>query len=70
MSSGIVVINAVKIETLDTTIYELKRAGFIMDISQISVSRIKAAGDGNFLSALNPVFIITGLKNSEGGEYL
>jgi precorrin-6Y C5,15-methyltransferase (decarboxylating) len=67
MSAGIAVINAVKIETLNSAIYELQRSGFAVDISQVSVSRIKAAGDGNYLSALNPVFIISGLKNSGGG---
>jgi precorrin-6Y C5,15-methyltransferase (decarboxylating) len=67
MLSGITVINAAKIETLNKAIDELQKAGFAVDISQVSVSRTKAAGDGNYLSALNPVFIISGIKNSEGG---
>ena len=60
MFSGIAIINATKIETLVKAIAEMQKAGFKVDISQISVSRTKAVDNGNFLSALNPVFIIKG----------
>ena len=65
MFSGIVIINATKIETLAKAIARMEKAGFRVDISQISVSRTKAVDNGNYLSALNPVFIIRGIKNSE-----
>lgn len=60
MFNGIVVINATKIETLDKAIAVMQKAGFSVDISQVSVSRSKAVDNGNYLSALNPVFIIKG----------
>ncbi len=63
--SGIAIINAAKIETLATAVAEMQKAGFRVDISQVSVSRTKAVDNGNYLSALNPVFIIRGIKNSE-----
>ncbi|MGO9016077.1 MAG: precorrin-6y C5,15-methyltransferase (decarboxylating) subunit CbiE [Dissulfurispiraceae bacterium] len=58
MFSGVAVINATKIETLARAITEMQKAGFRVDISQVSVSRTKAVDNGNFLSALNPVFIV------------
>lgn len=58
MAAGIIVINAAKIETLHEAASELEKAGFSVDVAQISVSRTKAIGDGNYFSALNPVFVI------------
>lgn len=63
MPSGIVVINATKMDTLNKAIGELERTGFVVNISQVSVSRTSPAGIGSHLSALNPVFIISGNKN-------
>src|SRR5208337_4480456 len=60
MPSGIAIINATKIETLAEAIAEMQKAGFRVDISQVSVSRNKAVDNGNYLSALNPVFIVRG----------
>jgi precorrin-6Y C5,15-methyltransferase (decarboxylating) len=62
MFSGIVIINATKIETLAKATEEMQNAGFRVEISQVSVSRTKAVDNGNYLSALNPVFIIRGIK--------
>ena len=58
--SGIVIVNATKIETLAKSIADMHNAGFRVDISQVSVSRTKAVDNGNYLSALNPVFIVKG----------
>src|SRR5208283_4881198 len=60
MFSGIVIVNATKIETLAKSIADMHNAGFRVDISQVSVSRTKAVDNGNYLSALNPVFIVKG----------
>ncbi len=60
MFSGIAVVNATKIETLAKAIAGMQKAGFRVDISQVSVSRTKALDKGNYLSALNPVFIVKG----------
>ena len=60
MFSGIAIINATKIETLAKAIAGMQKAGFKVEISQVSVSRTKAVDNGNYLSPLNPVFIVKG----------
>jgi precorrin-6Y C5,15-methyltransferase (decarboxylating) len=60
MPSGIVVINAISIETLNDAKQALSEHGFTVSISEISVSRSKIIAGKTHLSALNPVFIITG----------
>ncbi|HEW81354.1 MAG TPA: precorrin-6y C5,15-methyltransferase (decarboxylating) subunit CbiE, partial [Nitrospirae bacterium] len=63
MDSGIVVINAVTIETLNEAVQSLENSGFRVDISEVSISRSKPIGDKKQMSALNPIFIISGEKN-------
>ncbi|MDI6744003.1 MAG: precorrin-6y C5,15-methyltransferase (decarboxylating) subunit CbiE [Thermodesulfovibrionales bacterium] len=58
--AGIIVVNAATVETLNIAIVELQRNSFLVDVSQISVSRMKKIGEGNCFSALNPVFVIRG----------
>lgn len=60
MPSGIMVINAITIETLNDAKQALADHGFTISISEISVSRSKVVAGRTHLSALNPVFIITG----------
>ncbi len=62
MKSGIIVVNATTVETLNLAIEALKRADYFVEVSQISVSRMKSIGDGHFFSAQNPVFVIKGEK--------
>ncbi len=62
MPSGIVVINAATIETLNEAVQSLERNGFRVDVSEISVSRSKTIGGKRHMSALNPIFIVTGEK--------
>lgn len=62
ISSGIVVINAITIETLNEAIKSLENKGFAVEISEVSVSRSKTVSGKRHMSALNPVFIITGVK--------
>jgi precorrin-6Y C5,15-methyltransferase (decarboxylating) len=63
MVSGIVVVNAVTIETLNGAVQELEKNGFSIKISEVSVSRSKEIGKKRQMSALNPIFIIAGEKN-------
>ena len=63
--AGIIVINAATIETLNKATEELDKAGFDVDVAQVSVSRTKNAGVGNYLSALNPIFIIKGKRDKQ-----
>lgn len=60
MSRGVVVVNATQIETLNAALAGLKKNGFKTNASQVSVSRMKELGDGNFFDAQNPIFVIRG----------
>ena len=62
MPSGIAVINAATIETLNEAVQSLERNGFKVDVSEISVSRSKTISGKRHMSALNPIFIVTGEK--------
>jgi len=62
MSSGIVVINAATLETLQEALAAFEANGFSTDVSEISVSRSKIVAGKRLMSALNPIFIITGEK--------
>ena len=63
MQTAIIVINAATVETLNIAVAELQRNGFLVDVSQVSVSRMKKIGEGNCFSALNPIFVIKGEKS-------
>lgn len=60
MPTGIMVINAVTLETLNDSLVSLERNGFSVEVSEVSVSRSKLAGGKRLMSALNPVFIVKG----------
>ncbi|MEW6408673.1 MAG: precorrin-6y C5,15-methyltransferase (decarboxylating) subunit CbiE [Nitrospirota bacterium] len=60
MTSGIIVINATTLETLNEAIICLEGAQFSVDIAEVSISKTKNIGNRRYLSALNPVFIIAG----------
>ncbi len=62
MPAGIVVLNAATLETLHEAIASLDKNGFEVGISEVSVSRSKTVAGKRHLTALNPVFIITGEK--------
>jgi precorrin-6B C5,15-methyltransferase / cobalt-precorrin-6B C5,C15-methyltransferase len=62
MGSGILVVNAATLETLNEAMKSLTRNGFETDISEVSVFRSKRVGNKRHMYALNPVFIIKGEK--------
>ncbi len=62
MSTGIMVINAVTLETLNDSLTSLEINGFSVEVSEVSVSRSKIVGGKRLMNALNPVFIVTGRK--------
>ena len=62
MDSGTVVVNAVTIETLNEAVQCLENCGFIVDVSEVSISRSKPIGEKKQMKALNPIFIIAGAK--------
>lgn len=62
VSAGIVVVNAVTIETLNEAVECLEEQGFTVSITEVSVSRSKEIAGKRQMSALNPVFIVNGEK--------
>jgi precorrin-6Y C5,15-methyltransferase (decarboxylating) len=60
---GIVVLNTVLIQNLETALTTLKRIGFKSDVVQIQISRGKDMPWGQRLEAQNPVWIIKGIEN-------
>jgi len=62
MQNGVIVINAVTIETLNQAIARLEKRGFAVKVSEISVSRSKLIAGKRHMSAQNPIFIVTGEK--------
>lgn len=62
--ASIAVINAATIETLNEAVQNLEKSGFAAEVSEVSVSRSKTVAGKKHMSALNPVFIITGEKQT------
>jgi precorrin-6Y C5,15-methyltransferase (decarboxylating) len=62
MPRGIVVINAVTLETLHEAMLLLENNGFDPEVSQVSVTRSKIVKGQRHLSPQNPVFVIRGQK--------
>ncbi len=63
MNAGIVVINAITIETLNSAVRCLEENGFYIDVTEVSVSRSKQIRQKMQMKALNPIFIIKGEKS-------
>ena len=57
-----VCVSAIALETLQTAAAELGKLGYSVEVTQISVSRTRAAGELHLLMAQNPVFLITGVN--------
>ncbi len=62
MPRGIIVINAVTLETLNEAMQLLEENGFDAEIAQVSVVRSKLLNGQRQMAALNPVFVIRGEK--------
>ncbi len=62
MSSGIIVINATTIETLNEAMQSLEKEKFSVDVCEVLISRSKKIGQKRHLKALNPIFVVTGEK--------
>lgn len=59
---GIIVINTVLLQNIDTALNSLKQSGFKTDIIQVQINRSKDMPWGERLEALNPVWIISAFK--------
>ena len=57
-----VCVSAISLETLHGASESLERLGYTVEITQVSVSRTRTAGSLHLLTAQNPVFLITGVR--------
>ena len=60
---GRLVLTAALLETIETARAVLAQAGWEAEITQLQVSRSRPLGDGIYLQALNPVWIVTAFKS-------
>jgi len=60
---GVLVATGVLLETLTEITRAIRAAGWSHELIQIQISRSVPLGKGNYLKALNPVWIITATKN-------
>ena len=56
-------LTATLLETLETARAVLVQAGWEVEVTQLQVSRSRPLAGGNYLQALNPVWIVTGYKS-------
>ncbi len=61
--NGVMVINTVLLQNMQTALDTLRKIGFTMEIIQMQISAGKAMPWGERLAAQNPVWIVTGNKN-------
>ncbi len=63
-AGGILVVNAVLIESMHAAVIAMRTAGLRTDFTQVQISRSRTMTAGDRLEALNPVWIVRGRKNS------
>ncbi len=63
---GRVVLTAARLETLETARLLVSQAGWETEVVQLQVNRVRPLGGGSYLKALNPVWIVAGVKPGEG----
>lgn len=65
---GIVVVAAITLESLSEATGFFKNKGFKTDVSAIWVARGEPLGDKNYMKAMNPVFIVRGVKGMRSAK--
>jgi precorrin-6Y C5,15-methyltransferase (decarboxylating) len=65
---GIVVINAVLLQNVHDAAAALRKLGFATEIVQVQIHRSEPMPWSERLEALNPVWIITGMRKAERGR--
>jgi precorrin-6Y C5,15-methyltransferase (decarboxylating) len=65
---GIVVVNAVLLSNLTTALESFRKSGFGAEVVQVLIQRGREMPGGERLEALNPVWIVSGIRSSEGGR--
>jgi precorrin-6Y C5,15-methyltransferase (decarboxylating) len=62
MARGITIVNAATLETLNRAITALEDARFAVEVTEISVARSIPLAGKKLMTALNPVFMVKGVK--------
>ena len=62
---GRLVVTAALLETLETVRQVLREAGWDVEVVQLQVSRSHSLAGGTALQALNPVWIVTGVRGTD-----
>jgi precorrin-6Y C5,15-methyltransferase (decarboxylating) len=65
---GVVVINTVLVDSLHKTLHNLRKKGLQSDVVQIQASRSQPLAGSERMQAMNPVWIIRGVKPGSGGR--
>ncbi len=65
IGSGIIVITATTLETLNDSFSLFKERDYRVDVVEINVAGLKPLGSGHHLYSKNPVFIITGSRDRD-----
>lgn len=60
--NGVIVVNAVTLDTLHDAVTGLEDLGYTVDITQVAVTKIGDLGKNRIMRGINPVFIIRGSK--------
>ena len=63
--AGVLVVNTVVIDNMACALKALNNLGMSPEVTHVQISRSAAIGDGQRLSPLNPVWIISGIKPLE-----
>lgn len=61
-TNGILVVNAVLIDSMQTAVQTMRTQGLRTEITQVQISRSRTMPTGDRMEALNPVWIIHGIK--------
>ena len=62
MKKGVIVITTVTLESLEETTHTLRKRGITPEVTEVNISRSEPVGKKTLMRALNPVFIIRGIK--------
>ena len=62
MKRGIIVLNAIAIETLNDAVRLFEQHGLDPEVAQVSVARSKVVSGQRHMNALNPIYVIKGEK--------
>nr|MBL0714565.1 precorrin-6Y C5,15-methyltransferase (decarboxylating) subunit CbiT [Desulfobacterales bacterium] len=63
-ANGVMVVNTVLLDSMNTAVRMMKAGGLQTDLTQIQISRSRPMPTGDRMEALNPVWIVRGVASS------